>query len=79
MTARDVNGICKKLGIRRKDLESAQEKISADDTAHYKTSPDWDSYEHAKEILTPDEFKALALYYPSLQIAYPDVFGSFNS
>lgn len=79
MTARDVNGICKKLGIRREDLFNAEKKLDADDVAHYKTSPDWDSYEHAREILSNDEIRALALYHPGLQIAYPDVFGGFNS
>ena len=79
MTARDVNGICKKLGIRREDLSNAQRKLDAADITHHETSPGWDSYEHAREILSNDEIRALALYHPGLQIAYPDVFGSFNS
>lgn len=79
MTAKDVNGICKKLGIRRKDLSDAQCKLGASFISHVDTSPDWDSYEHAREILSNEEMRALALYYPRLQIAYPDVFGGFNS
>ena len=79
MTAKDVNGICKKLGIRRADLSNAQRKLDDADIAHHEISPDWDSYEHAREILSNEEMRALALYYPRLQIAYPDVFGGFNS
>ena len=79
MTARDVNGICKKLGIRRADLSNAQRKLDDAASEHFDELPDWDPYEHAKELLTPDERRALALYYPRLQIAYPDVFGGFNS
>ena len=79
MTARDVNGICKKLGIRREDLSNAQRKLDDAASEHFDELPDWGAYEHAGEILSNDEIRALALYHPGLQIAYPDVFGGFNS
>lgn len=79
MTVRDVNGICKKLGIRREDLSNAQRKLDDAASEHFDELPDWGAYEHAGEILSNDEIRALALYHPGLQIAYPDVFGGFNS
>lgn len=79
MTARDVNGICKKLGIRRENLSNAQRKLDDAASEHFDELPEWGAYEHAREILSNEEMRALALYHPGLQIAYPDVFGSFNS
>ncbi|MBS5866051.1 MAG: hypothetical protein KIC37_06840 [Coriobacteriaceae bacterium] len=79
MTARDINGICKKLGIKRSVLMGAGRKLDNAASKHFDELPEWDPYEYAREILSNEEMRALALYYPRLQIAYPDVFGGFNS
>ena len=79
MTARDVNGICKKLGIRREDLSNAQRKLDDAASEHFDELPEWSSYAHAQEILSADEMRALALYHPGLRVAYPETFGSFTS
>lgn len=79
MTARDINGICKKLGIKRSVLMDAGRKLDAAASEHFDELPEWSSYAHAQEILSADETRALALYYPRLQVAYPETFGSFIS
>lgn len=79
MTAKDINGICKKLGIKRSVLMGALRKLDDAASEHFDELPEWGAYEHAGEILSNEEMRALALYYPRLQIAYPDVFGGFSS
>lgn len=79
MTARDINGICKKLGIKRSVLMGAERKLDTAASKHFDELPEWGAYEHAQEILSADEMRALALYHPSLRVAYPETFGSFTS
>ncbi|ERI04356.1 hypothetical protein [Atopobium sp. oral taxon 810] len=79
MTAKDINGICKKLGIRREDLFNAERKLDFAASEHFDELPEWSAYAHAQELLTNVEMRALALYHPGLQVAYPETFGAFAS
>lgn len=58
---------------------NAQRKLDDAASEHFDELPEWGAYEHAQDILSADEMRTLALYYPGLQIAYPETFGSFAS